>query len=226
MPLGEPSGRHLLWRLPTVRLAGRTLWRCHRSHSPDGTKRPMWWFATSPPGPTGGRFDLPSPNGSCYAATSLAAAVVEAFQEQWGTGSVIPTSALAGRVVASAAVPNGTVAAADLSHRRALAVGITGGLWSDRDRSLTKRWATELHGAGHQAIHHGVQHDPGGRLRAVTLFDIAGAHRPWGLQWPEPASTPCLDDKVTAVLATRGARLARHRPTLPVIEADTFDRPT
>lgn len=220
MPLGEPPPRQRLWRLPTIRLAGRTLWRCHRSGGTLPTPRPMWWFASSAPGPSGGRFDLAPPHGSCYTASSLAGAVVEAFQEHWGAGSLLPATALARRVVSSVTVPATAPPAATLSHRRCLAAGVTAALWADRDRTVTKRWAAELHGAGHQAIHHGIQHDPGGRLRAVTLFDTAGAREPWGLAWPEPTSIACRDGRVVAVLAARGVRVTGHRPTLPIVEHD------
>jgi hypothetical protein len=218
MPLGEPPARHRLWQLPAIRLGGRTLWRCHRAGSALPARRAMWWFASSAPGPSGGRFDLPPPHGSCYTATSLTGAVVEAFQEHWGGGSVMPATALASRVVSSATVPGAAAPAANLSQRRCLAAGVTAALWADRDRTMTKRWAVELHGAGHQAIHHGVQHDPGGRLRGVTLFDAAGAHDPWGLAWPEPASISGHDRRVVAVLAARGVHVTGHRPTLPIIE--------
>ncbi len=217
MPLHEPPPRHRLWRLPTIHLAGRTLWRCHRFGDTRAAPRSMWWFASSSPGPSGGRFDLSPPNGSCYTATSLAGAIVEAFQEHWGAGSVLPATALASRVVSSVTVPRGVEPAANLSDRRCLTAGVIAGLWVERDRAVTRRWAAELHGAGHQAIHHGIQHDPGGRLRAVTLFDAAGAHEPWGLVWPEPASVSCRDRQVVAVLAARGVRVTRHRPTLPVV---------
>lgn len=42
-----------------------------------------WWFASVDPddGAACGRFDLPSPDGACYLATSKAAAVLEAFSE-------------------------------------------------------------------------------------------------------------------------------------------------
>jgi hypothetical protein len=218
MPLGEPPARHRLWRLPTTRLAGRTLWRCQRARDASGALRTMWWFASSPPGPSGGRFDLPLPNGSCYTATSLAGAVVEALQDHWGPGTVLPVAALAERVVSSSTATSDVPVAANLSDRRCLAAGITAGLWADRARALTKRWAAALHGAGHQAIQHGVQHDPGGRLRAVTLFDMAGAHEPWGLAWSRPASISCRAQRVLRVLAARDIHVSRHRPTLPIVE--------
>jgi hypothetical protein len=143
---------------------------------------------------------------------------MEAFQDHWGAGSVMPITALEGRVVSSVAVPVDAPPAANLSNRRCLAVGVIAGLWADRDRALTKRWAAALHGAGHQGILHGIQHDPGGRLRAVTLFDAAGAHEPWGLAWPEPASISCSERRVVGILAARGIRVTRHRPTLPMAD--------
>jgi hypothetical protein len=178
----------------------------------------MWWFASTKNSGQGGRFDLPPPNGTCYTATSRAAAIIEAFQEHFGPSSMMPVSVLVKRSVSSVTAPTGAPRMADLNDRRALGSGITAALWADQDRILTQRWAAELHGAGHLAIRHGVQHDPGGRLRAVSLFDAAGEHAPWGLPWDQPASGSADSKAVRSVLARRGVRITKRVPTMPLVE--------
>lgn len=172
----------------------------------------MWWFASAGAGPrmAGGRFDLPPPNGSCYLATTRATAVLEALQDDFG-GGLVPSSALGTRVVSSLVAPTGLPQAAHLTSRRALAAGVTVGVWADRNRALTRAWAGELHGAGRQAIHHGAQHDPTGRGRAVTLFDRLGSHRPWGDAWPEPVVEPLLTPATVDLLARHDITVTTSR---------------
>ena len=208
MPLREPPARSRLWRLATVRLSGRRLWRCHRA------SREVWWFGSTPPGH--GRFDLPAPDGSAYLAATLDAAVLESMQAHFGRGAVLPSSALRARQLSSVRVPAGSPPAVDLTAPALVALGATAALWAGPDRARTQRWATELHGAGHQAIHHGIQHDPAGALRAFTLFDRAGAHAPWGLPWPAPTTERADCDAVVAVLTGHGVTVTRTRPTLRV----------
>ena len=59
----------------------------------------------------------------------------------------------------------------------------------------TQRWAAALRRDGWWAVYSGVQHDPSGQLRAVTLFDAAGPHPPtWGSDWQVVVAT--LEDDV------------------------------
>ncbi|MGI8940120.1 MAG: hypothetical protein ACR2JF_18265 [Iamia sp.] len=91
---------------------------------------------------------------------------------------------------------------------------MTVGLWSDPDRGLTRRWATELHGAGWQAIHHGAQHEPTGTGRSVTVFDRAGTHVPWGDDWAEPDTEPLMTPTNVALLARHDITVTTDPPDL------------
>lgn len=183
MALGEPPELPRLAALPARRLAGTVLHRIHRRdrHSP-------WWFsaiaARDDADASGGRFDLPYPDGACYLATSLTGALLEAFQD-FGEG-LLPDAELRCRANAVVRAPASAPRAAWLSADRARGVGVTAALWAGGDRALTQRWAATLRRAGWRAVYAGLQHDPSGRLRGVTLFDRAGEHAPYdaGDQWP------------------------------------------
>ena len=123
----------------------------------------------------GGPVRPPAPLGACYLASSVAASVLEALQG-FGRG-LLPDVELRNRVRAEVVAPASAPAAAQLTSARALGIGLTAALWAGLDRPLTQRWALQLHRAGWRALWTGIQHDPTGALRAVTLFDLAGEHR-------------------------------------------------
>ena len=205
MPLGEPPEPGRLGRLRGQRLAGRVLHRVylHGRASP-------WWFSSVGAEPqAAGRFDLPVPDGTCYLATSPLGAVLEAFQD-WGTG-VLPAEELRRRRRAQVVAPAGAPTAAQLTSAAARGAGLTQAVWAGPDRALTQRWARALRRAGWRALWTGLQHDPTGRLRGVSLFDEAGEHPPYddpGWEWDAHG---LADD--TAVVAGLG------RYGIEVIEA-------
>ena len=175
MPLGSPPPASRLRQLSGRRLAGKVLYRVVRS----GRLSP-WWFASRPataPG-RGGRFDLVSPEGTCYLATIPAGAALEAFQD-FGRG-VLPESELRARRLARLSVPDGAPDAADLVEPKSRGAGVTEALRAGQDRALTQSWADALRRAGWQALWYGLQHDPSGQLRGVALFDFEGEHAPYG----------------------------------------------
>lgn len=199
VPLGEPPDLATLRRLPAERIAGRMLHRIYRAHRPT-----PWWFATTPADPShGGRFDLPRPDGSCYLATTVAAATLEALQALLGRG-LLNRTVLEGlrraEITASPRAPR----AARTTAPAASAVGVTAALWAGPDRALTQRWAAALHRAW-DSVYTGVQHDPTGRGRAVTLFDQAGEHDPFGdRRWTWKARPIADDPAVIRALARHG----------------------
>lgn len=85
------------------------------------------------------------------------------------------------------------------------------------DRSCTQAWGDTLYRAGWRAAYHGIAHDPAGRLRAVTLFDQAGAHPPyddpdWAVEI-EKLDTP----EIRSALARFGIEVTRSDPELPLV---------
>ncbi len=148
-----------------------------RLHRVVARTRGPWWFASTPGGGVGGRFDLPAPDGACYLSTSAVGAVLEVFSDLHG--GRLPVTELRARCRIEVIAPLLSPPAADLAAARARGVGVTAALWAGQDRALTQRWARALFRAGWRALHTGLQHDPRGRLRGVTLLDQAGEHLPW-----------------------------------------------
>lgn len=219
MPLGDPpDAAGSLSDLPSFTLeADRSLHRVWRRDLPDGTTRDdFWWFASVPDEPRlGGRFDLPAPMGTCYTSTSAVGAVLETLQHHLTS---LPRAELQVRRRAEL-LPLGDVPpAADLTAQQATGSGITAALWAGRDRPLTQAWAAALRRDGWWLLHGGIQHDPSGRLRAVTLFDHAGAHPPsYGKAWVHAIDTLHDDDDLLDELADYGIEV--HDPgDLPFVD--------
>ena len=183
-----------------------------------------WWFGHLPAHPeaaaAAGRFDLPEPLGACYLAGTPIAAVLEAFQDLGP--ALLPDVELRLRRRAEVVAPPTAPAAADLSATRARAFGITAALWAGGDRGPTQQWALALVRAGWRALHHGIQHDPAGRLRAVTLFDQAGEHAPFGDAegWAPTVHTLHDDAALIAALGRYGIRVLRSDVQLPVVRLE------
>jgi len=213
MPLLAPPPVPDLTRRRRHPLAGIRVHRVYRR----GRASP-WWFASAPADPlAGGRFDLPPPLGACYLASSVAASVLEALQG-FGRG-LLPDVELRNRVRAEVMAPVSAPVAAHLTSARARGLGVTVGLWAGPDRALTRRWALQLHRAGWRALWTGLQHDPTGVLRAVTLFDLAGEHAPYGaaIDWPHTEHALHSDPVVASALRRYGITITGSNPRLPVV---------
>ena len=214
MPLGPPPAPAALEGLPRWPLRNRTLHRIYRAE-----RAAPWWFASLPVPAADpdlhGRFDLPAPDGACYLGLTAVAAVLETFQQLTG---LLPDSELRARRRAQVRTPPTVSAAADLATSAARGSGVTAALWAGEDRRMTQRWAHQLRRAGWRALHHGIAHDPAGRLRAVTLFDSAGAHPPYDDdRWEVVVHTLHDDDVLHRELRRYGITVARSDPQLTVV---------
>lgn len=216
MPLAEPPEFATVTGLPRRRLVGTTLFRVHRRD-----RVSPWWFATASDDAGGGRFDLPAPHGTCYLATSPIAALLEAFQG-YGRG-LLPESELRRRTLAEVDASDAAPDAADLASRRSRGAGVTAALWAGGDRALTQRWAAALRRAGWLAVHHGVQHDPEGRLRGVALFDHAGEHPPYDDEGWAHREASLHDDALVEALGGFGIELTRSDATPNTVALDDTD---
>jgi hypothetical protein len=218
MPLADPPvGAGSLADLPARPLAGTPLFRVWRRRLPDGSARASaWWFASRPDeAEAGGRFDLLAPDGTCYLATSLVGAVLEALQAYLGN---LPQAELDVRAAVEVEPPGEAPDAADLTNPSTAGRGVTAGVWAGTDRARTRRWASALRRDGWWALHTGVHHDPSGTLRAVALFDHAGEHPPshpgpWRTAHRELSAPDVLDRLAEFGVHVRGvANLPVVRP--------------
>lgn len=206
MPLAEPpAAAGALSSFPAVPLAGATLHRVWRHDLGDGSVRAdPWHFATTPTDPQeGGRFDLPAAvGGSCYLASEPIASLLEALQSHL---AVIPADELRVRRRVEIQPPDDAPDAADATNEAATGFGVTAGLWADPNRAATQAWAAAFRRDGWWALRTGVNHDVTGTGRAITLFDLPGAHPPtqggWSCSDPVPLDT---DTTLHAELARRG----------------------
>lgn len=172
MPLGEPpNAAGYLASFPSEPVAGLRLWRAWRAT----TDRPdPWWYSSLPM--SDGRYDLASPMGSCYMATTAVGAVLEALQVYLRS---LPRAELRPRRIARIESPDNAPKAADVTDRQAVGrFGLTAALWAGTDHGPGQRWAAALRRDGWWALHSGLQHDPSGSLRGVVLFDHEGTHLP------------------------------------------------
>lgn len=147
----------------------RTWFRAHTDRP--GADRGCWYFASTPGHPAageGGRFDLPSPRGTCY----LAATEVAAARERLGRpGRLVAVEETQGVVVSRVRYEPGRVA--DLLHRDAALHGGTRELSASSPYRLSQRWAHAVDLAGFAGIVYPPRFstDP---VEALAAFGEAG----------------------------------------------------
>jgi hypothetical protein len=165
---------------PHVDFPREPMFRCHRwrPESPDGG---CWSFhAVSAPDGVGGRFDLPSPMGTCYwASTALSAA-----RERLGrAGDLVAADEVADVVVTRARVGAGV--AADVLDVDAPRRGVITELSVTTDYPLSRRWAVAFSEAGFD----GIRYQPrfsSDRAYALAVFGGEGV----------PSSAPAIIDSI------------------------------
>lgn len=194
MPLEAPkaTGQRLRSRFPRPVPPvgpGWTLYRIYRSRDPKtGEERSPFLFSSIRENPdSGGRYDLPSPHGTC----SFARSDLEAWLEVFRSAGIVDIGDIRVRRLCVTEPPH-TIPAADLLARAARGFGITGELHTIDDFDLPRRWAKALFDAGFRALRGKIRHDPTLTEQSLTLFDEAGAHQPFGWSWD--ASIKRLDN--------------------------------
>lgn len=163
-----------------------------------------WWFGNE----GGGRFDLPSPRGTCYTALDPGSAVRERVGPVLGGAVAVPESLLEDVVVSRLRLPQERVVA-DLQSTTAGDHGVTRELETMVPYAVPQVWAQAFDRAGHAGVRYGPRFTPGG-CSAVALFDDEGA-KPWP---PDPEPVPAATAPgAPAVLPTpRRADLTVVRP--------------
>jgi hypothetical protein len=125
-----------------------------------------WWFSCD----GSGRFDLEPPEGTCYFATDLYAAIREASR----LGPVTPRW-IVEREARGVAPPDPRARLAATTRKSAGAYGLTQELATLVPYDLPRRWAKAFRAHGMDGIRHQLRHDPRARPGGVSLFGGAGA---------------------------------------------------
>ncbi|QGN57328.1 RES family NAD+ phosphorylase [Nostocoides sp. HKS02] len=154
---------------PTYEITALTdLFRAHDA------RRSPWWFGND----GGGRFDLQSPRGTCYAALDAESALRERLGPVLGGRTRLPESALVDVVVSRLRLPAARDVA-DVQSRRAVRFGVTRELESMVPYAVPQTWARALAATGFGGVKYGPRFTPG-ECSAVGLFGPEGA-----AGWPE-----------------------------------------
>jgi hypothetical protein len=161
-----------------------------------------------------GRFDLASPEGTCYFASTAEAAARERVGTQLrktaGRESVLASVlATAGCPVVVSEVVVGRVKAANLPVRMA-------GRWVNRSLwvgtgiyRISQGWAALWRAAGFEGLLYEPRFTGGARVRALALFGTSGRPKP---ARPAEGSTPLGE-----VLTAHGVRVVRPPGSVPVL---------
>lgn len=168
--LGPPPDLSDLAGFPIHRTASDAV--LYRAHD---TAREPWWFARG-----GGRFDLRSPRGTCYLATSPAAAVRERLGPVLAARMGLPATVL-DDVVVSRLRPGrrgspGPVRLANLRVARVASFGVTRELESMTPYDVPAAWAAAFDALGLDGVRYGPRFSPGA-ASAIGLFGAEGHDR-------------------------------------------------
>lgn len=131
----------------------------YRSHL--GSKDP-WFFSSAPETPDdepGGRWELPTPAGTCHVGDTVAAALWERFGPELHEFGNVSEQHFE-RIEVTEAVLRPDLRIADLTGQNAPRHGVTTELFSTADYTLTRLWAEVVREAGWDA------------LRAISRFEI------------------------------------------------------
>ena len=179
--LGEPAEPTLLAaEFPRLRSFGASGWyRAHSDSYPDQADHGCWWFASvAPAGAPEGRFDLPHPEGTCYVANDVEAAVRERLGTTWGRHRFLPPVSLIGTTV-SLVDPSRYVQPSDIAdtdHEDAAGF-VTREISGGAPYGLTHRHAIAFKAGGFAGIAYRPRFTPG-NARALALFGEAGRPTP------------------------------------------------
>jgi hypothetical protein len=151
---------------------GQTLARITLRRNPNGTPRSPWYFSST--GSTSsGRFDLPTPRGTCYWSDTPVGAFVEVFRRL----RVIARPDLEARHLVIATRTGPPLPLASLVSPRSAAYGVTLDASAGDDYRPTQELAAEVADVGLLGVVATTRHDPSLRARTVALFGRAGPVR-------------------------------------------------
>lgn len=190
---------------PTTRRLPRTL---HRVSEHTGT----WWYASAPNG--GGRFDLPLPEGTCYLADDLDAALGEKLLRR--PKKLVPAERLR-ELLHSRVTLLRPFDLANLTSTRATGFGVNAEIHTSLDYGKPRAWAERLRAAGARGLRYAARSDPGLEARCVALFGGAGLHAraPAGMHTDEE---PLDRQRARSLLEARGVLVVPIPRDVPTVE--------
>ncbi len=133
-----------------------------------------WWFSSAADGEPGGRFDLPTPAGTCYLAETLDGALVEKLLR---TRTKVVVAERLEELFHAAVAVRAIPPCADLAAPRAAGFGINAEIHTTLDYVTPRRWAAAFHRAGWRSLRHLLRGDPAGTASGRALFGKGGLHR-------------------------------------------------
>jgi len=125
----------------------------------------VWWFSSD----GSGRFDLETPNGTCYLATDSYAAIREASRL-----GPVSTGWVEARELRKVSPPEPGARLAATTRQAAGRFGVTTELVTVVPYELTRRWAGAFRRHGFDGIRHQLRHDQRARASGIALFGPAG----------------------------------------------------
>jgi RES domain len=176
-----PEDPAALSGFPTRRLSPTTVFYriVRRGNGP-------WWFG----GSMQGRFDLPTPEGTCYLATDEIAALLEVLGPDLESGAV-SAGFLADRRLRKLRLPVDP-ALSDLTAREAVHFGITAEIGTIVPYACPQAWAAKLRAAGSPGLVSWARHDPS-RREMVALFGAHGERKGWRKGREQAISGPLVE---------------------------------
>ncbi len=141
----------------------------YRAHN---TARGAWWFDSS----RNGRFNLPAPSGTCYAATKVETAVREKVRDAVSESNVVSRALADSFQVSTMAAPVDYKCAA-VSSERAVRFGIVRELVTMENYAIPQQWAETIQANSFEGIYYASAYTTGSAT-ALALFGSAGSPGP------------------------------------------------
>lgn len=168
----------------------RTLYRiCWNFDLHHKIVRSPWRFSAVPPGY--GRFDLPTPSGTCYWSDTRYGAWVEVWR---GVRRVNLADAQKRRLWTGQAP---AMHLANVLSRKAYGYGVTAAISTQPDYGLPQRWAHALHQRGFEGIVGSCSHDPTSQALNIAVF----GHEGMPMTQPGWQSVPTRIEQDTVLIA-------------------------
>lgn len=190
--------------------AGSDCYRIYKYRGSDGQIRTPWYFSSSGDAAPG-RFDLPTPKGTCYLNTRK----FGAWQEKFRSSNCVARSDVDGMRLLTAKRVSDPLRLANLASTRAFAHGITLDLFSGNDFSASQGLAFEVMRLGFRGVITLARHDTSALAKNIALFGSHGARKkPQG--WREDIGELTSDFGLVTELSQHGIAVIEIPHNIPV----------